>query len=128
MLNGLEFVSYLIEARRLTYLSNVTRPNDCTFLVSEIELGKSNHHGLLSKPRPGERASEKKPAVVGRPGFRQPWRSWRAERGRARAVAAAVRAAQREAPRRGARPGAVRGTSHLPNSARRPDRRYLLPS
>ena len=48
MLNGLEFVSYLIEARRLTYLSNVTRPNDCTFLVSEIELGKSNHHGLLS--------------------------------------------------------------------------------
>ena len=26
----------------------MTRSNDCTFLVSEIELGKSNHHGLPS--------------------------------------------------------------------------------
>ena len=41
MLNGLEFVSYLIEAPR-------DPPDDCTFLVSEIEPGKSNHHGLPS--------------------------------------------------------------------------------
>ena len=51
------------------------------------------------KPRSRERASEKRRAAVGRPGFRKPRRSWRAERGRARAAAAAVRAA-REAPRR----------------------------
>ena len=26
----------------------MTRPNDCTFLVSEIRLWRSNHHGFLS--------------------------------------------------------------------------------
>ena len=26
-------------------------PNDCTFLVSEIRLWRSNHHGFLSKAR-----------------------------------------------------------------------------
>ena len=48
MLNGLEFVSYLIEARKVNLLIKRLPPNDCTFLVSEIGLGRSNHHAFLS--------------------------------------------------------------------------------
>ena len=48
MLNGLEFVSYLIEARKVNLLIKRHPPNDCTFLVSEIGLGRSNHHAFLS--------------------------------------------------------------------------------
>ena len=40
------------------------------------------------KPRLGERGSEKRQVAVGRPGFRNPRRSWRSERGHARAAAA----------------------------------------
>ena len=51
MLNGLEFVSYLIEARKVNLLIKRHPPNDCTFLVSEIGLGRSNHHAFLSRVR-----------------------------------------------------------------------------
>ena len=66
MLNGLEFVSYLIEARR-------DPPNDCTFLVSEIRLWRSNHHGFLSRAEHGAARGGRAPRAevgVAMPGVR----------------------------------------------------------
>ena len=48
MLNGQEFVSYLIEARKVNLLIKRHPPNDCTFLVSEIELGRLISQAFLS--------------------------------------------------------------------------------